>query len=109
MAETTLTITRKAQILADVATAAEVLGLPPIAGITVPDDGDRVYLRFDRLADVAQWAQWLEAPLDELTHGAYVHHVAEGETYGLKVQLLAVELISEPVRVPETQHLQAVR
>lgn len=70
---------------------ADRLGLPMPFSVEPTDYGPRVTLMFRSVADLAEWASWLEVPVGEELHGEHVHHVALGDALDQPVRLVRVE------------------
>lgn len=72
---------------------AERLGLPMPFSVEATDHTQRVALMFRSVADLAEWALWLEVPVGEELHGESVHHIALGDALDQPVRLVRVERI----------------
>ena len=70
---------------------AERLGLPMPFALDITDHTDRLGLMFRSVADVAEWALWLDVPVTEEIYPDNVHHVAVGDALDQPVRLVRVE------------------
>lgn len=70
---------------------AERLDLPMPWSVEATDYQQRISLMFRSVAELAEWALWLEVPISEETYGQHVHHVALGEALDQPVRLVRVE------------------
>lgn len=85
---------------------ARRLDLPDPIGVAVAqhNPGGATQIHLQTLADLAQWAQWAEAPIEHSKPKHWdgdkwtVHHTAEGSIAELPVMLVAVEIgvMTEP-------------
>jgi hypothetical protein len=73
---------------------AQAIGLPMPCGMDITDQDGPVELQFDRLAEVADWAAWLEVQVEQEKHPAYLTdligpsstHAATGKALELPVR-----------------------
>jgi hypothetical protein len=70
---------------------AQRLGLPMPFSVETTDHTLRITLMFRSVADLAQWALWLEVPVGEEQHPEFVHHIALADALDQPVRLVRVE------------------
>lgn len=70
---------------------AQRIGLPMPFSIEATDHYPRVSMLFRSVADLAEWALWLEVPVGEEQGTEFVHHVALGTALDQPVRLVRSE------------------
>lgn len=73
---------------------AERLGLPMPFSVDSTDYSPRLGMLFHSVADLAQWALWLEVPVGEEIHGDHIHHVALADALDEPVRLVRIERVT---------------
>lgn len=69
---------------------AERVGLPLPFDVDFTDYRDSISMIFHTLADLTDWALWLESPITEKAVGDNTHHVVEGTALDGVVRLTVV-------------------
>lgn len=97
VARTTRDEIRAAAVILDYAARMD---LPmPLSVHSFPTGGRGIELNLSTVADLAEWAKWLDVPIGEeeprrYGHGAYVRHKAIGEAFEQPVVLTASQRIA---------------
>lgn len=74
MPTTTTTVTNRTHAAYLVIEHAELTGLPLPFSVRAADFDDRIDLQFASLAQLTEWAKWLDAPIGEHRVGDDIHH-----------------------------------
>ena len=88
---------RNANTVSQILAHAERCGLPTPVQITIYSGGLPTLFEFERLADLADWAAWLETTITDFLGQAATYHVAVGDALDHPITIMYTEYRARPV------------